>query len=29
MTAWLARAGQEAAGPVTQIVDRAQINPGR
>jgi len=29
MTAWLARAGQEAAGPVTQIVDRAHINPGR
>lgn len=27
MTAWLARAGQEAAGPVTQIVDRAHINP--
>ena len=29
MTAWLARAGQEAAGPVTQIVARAHINPGR
>jgi len=27
MTAWIARAGQEAAGPVTQIVPRAQINP--
>jgi eukaryotic-like serine/threonine-protein kinase len=29
MTAWLARAGQEAAGPVTQVVARAHINPGR
>jgi eukaryotic-like serine/threonine-protein kinase len=27
MTAWIARAGQEAAGPVTQIVPRAHINP--
>lgn len=27
MTAWIARAGQEAAGPVTQIVSRAHINP--
>jgi eukaryotic-like serine/threonine-protein kinase len=27
MTAWLARAGQEVAGPVTQIVPRAHINP--
>jgi predicted Ser/Thr protein kinase len=27
MTAWIARAGQETAGPVTQIVPRAHINP--
>jgi len=27
MTAWIARAGQEAAGPVTQIVPREHINP--
>jgi eukaryotic-like serine/threonine-protein kinase len=27
MTAWIARAGQETAGPVTQIVSRAHINP--
>lgn len=27
MTAWIARAGQETAGPVTQVVPRAQINP--
>ncbi|HEX6352238.1 MAG TPA: serine/threonine-protein kinase [Actinophytocola sp.] len=27
MTAWIARAGQETAGPVTKIVPRAQINP--
>jgi eukaryotic-like serine/threonine-protein kinase len=27
MSAWIARAGQEAAGPVTQIVSRAHINP--
>ncbi|TDV45417.1 serine/threonine-protein kinase [Actinophytocola oryzae] len=26
ITAWIARAGQETAGPVTQIVPRAQIN---
>jgi predicted Ser/Thr protein kinase len=27
MTAWIARAGQETAGPITQIVSRADINP--
>lgn len=27
MTAWIARAGQETAGPVTQVVPRAHINP--
>jgi predicted Ser/Thr protein kinase len=27
MTAWIARAGQEMAGPVTQIVPREHINP--
>ncbi|MGB3437762.1 MAG: serine/threonine-protein kinase [Actinophytocola sp.] len=27
MTAWIARAGQETAGPVTQVVPRTQINP--
>jgi serine/threonine protein kinase len=27
MTAWIARAGQETAGPVTQVVSRAHINP--
>ncbi len=27
MTAWIARSGQETAGPVTQVVPRAHINP--
>ena len=27
MTAWIARAGQETAGPVTQVVSRTRINP--